>query len=312
MAESAPSRTYQRSLSPEQTVGIALALLGTLLLSTKSVIVKSAYAAGSDAEALLALRMAIALPVYGVIWACLPKGSPLTWREGCSAALIGVLGYGVSSYLDLQGLEYLSASVERLILFTYPLFVAVLGYGLMSLPIGARTVQGLLVSYGGLAAVMAEQMAVDTRATLAGALLVLGSAVTFALFQLYATRMVRAVGAMRFTCMAMSAAAAVSVVSALIRRPLHDLVPNSGVAMHAVILAIFGTIVPSFAMSAALKRISAQANSAIGALSPAVTAALAAIFLGERMSPVSMLGAAVMVAGTVWAARDGADLEARR
>ncbi|MBI5792646.1 MAG: DMT family transporter [Rhodocyclales bacterium] len=312
MAESAPSRTYQRSLSPEQTVGIALALLGTLLLSTKSVIVKSAYAAGSDAEALLAIRMAIALPVYGVIWACLPKGSPLTWREGCSAALIGVLGYGVSSYLDLQGLEYLSASVERLILFTYPLFVAVLGYALMSLPIGARTVQGLLVSYGGLAAVMAEQIAVDTRATLAGALLVLGSAVTFALFQLYATRMVRAVGAMRFTCMAMSAAAAVSVVSALIRRPLHDLVPNSSVAMHAVILAIFGTIVPSFAMSAALKRISAQANSAIGALSPAVTAALAAIFLGERMSPVSMFGAAVMVAGTVWAARDGADLEARR
>lgn len=312
MAESAPSRTYQRSVSPEQTIGIALALLGTLLLSTKSVIVKSAYAAGSDAEALLAIRMAIALPVYGVIWACLPKGSPLTWREGCSAALIGVLGYGVSSYLDLEGLEYLSASVERLILFTYPLFVAVLGYGLMSLPIGARTVQGLLVSYGGLAAVMAEQMAVDTRASLAGALLVLGSAVTFALFQLYATRMVRVVGAMRFTCIAMSAAAAVSVVSALIRRPLHDLVPNSGVAMHAVILAIFGTIVPSFAMSAALKRISAQANSAIGALSPAVTAALAAIFLGERMSPVGMLGAAVMVAGTVWAARDGADLESRR
>lgn len=312
MAESAPSRTYQRSLSPEQIVGIALALLGTLLLSTKSVIVKSAYAAGSDAEALLAMRMAIALPVYGVIWACLPKGSPITWREACSAALIGVLGYGVSSYLDLQGLEYLSASVERLILFTYPLFVAVLGYGLMSLPIGARTLQGLLMSYGGLAAVMAEQMAVDTRATLGGALLVLGSAVTFALFQLYATRMVRVIGAMRFTCMAMSAAAMVSVASALIRRPLHDLVPNSSVAVHAVILAIFGTIIPSFAMSAALKRISAQANSAIGALSPAVTAGLAAIFLGERMSPVGMLGAAVMVAGTVWAAREGADLEVRR
>jgi drug/metabolite transporter (DMT)-like permease len=312
MAESAPSRTYQRSLSPEQIVGIALALLGTLLLSTKSVIVKSAYAAGSDAKALLAMRMAIALPVYGVIWACLPKGSPITWREACSAALIGVLGYGVSSYLDLQGLEYLSASVERLILFTYPLFVAVLGYGLMSLPIGARTLQGLLVSYGGLAAVMAEQMAVDTRATLGGALLVLGSAVTFALFQLYATRMVRVIGAMRFTCMAMSAAATVSVASALIRRPLNDLVPNSSVAVHAVILAIFGTIIPSFAMSAALKRISAQANSAIGALSPAVTAGLAAIFLGERMSPVGMLGAAVMVAGTVWVVREGADLEVRR
>lgn len=312
MAESAPNRTYQRSLSPEQTVGIALALLGTLLLSTKSVIVKSAYAAGSDAEALLAMRMAIALPVYGVIWACLPKGSPITWREACSAALIGVLGYGVSSYLDLQGLEYLSASVERLILFTYPLFVAVLGYGLMSLPIGARTVQGLLVSYGGLAVVMAEQMAVDTRATLGGALLVLGSAVTFALFQLYATRMVRVIGAMRFTCMAMSAAATVSVVSALIRRPLYDLVPNSSVAMHAVILAIFGTIIPSFAMSAALKRISAQANSAIGALSPALTAALAAVFLGERLSPVGMLGAAVMVAGTVWAARDGGGVDLKR
>jgi drug/metabolite transporter (DMT)-like permease len=312
MVEGARGQTYQRPLSQEQLVGIALALLGTLLLSTKSVIVKSAYAAGSDAEALLAMRMALALPVYGVIWACLPKASPLTWREAGGAALIGVLGYGVSSYLDLLGLEYLSASVERLILFTYPLFVALLGYGLMSLPIGARTVQGLVVSYGGLAAVMAEQMAVDSRATLGGAVLVLGSAVTFALFQLYATRMVRVVGAMRFTCVAMSAAAAVSIVSALIRRPLYDLVPNCSVAMHAVVLAIFGTIVPSFAMSAALKRISAQANSAIGALSPAVTAALAAVFLGERMSPVGMLGAAVMVAGTVWAARDGAGSELRR
>jgi drug/metabolite transporter (DMT)-like permease len=90
------------------------------------------------------------------------------------------------------------------------------------------------------------------------------------------------------------------------------MVPNSSVAVHAVILAIFGTIIPSFAMSAALKRISAQANSAIGALSPAVTAGLAAIFLGERMSPVGMLGAAVMVAGTVWVVREGADLEVRR
>jgi drug/metabolite transporter (DMT)-like permease len=312
MIEGAHGPTYQRPLSQEQLVGIALALLGTLLLSTKSVIVKSAYAAGSDAEALLAMRMAIALPVYGVIWACLPKRNSMTWREASGAALIGVLGYGVSSYLDLQGLEYLSASVERLILFTYPLFVALLGYALMSLPIGARTVQGLLVTYGGLAAVMAEQMAVDSRATLGGAVLVLGSALTYALFQLYAARMVHVIGAMRFTCVAMSAAAAVSVASALIRRPLHDLVPNSTVAMHAVVLAIFGTIVPSFAMSAALKRISAQANSAIGALSPALTAALAAVFLGERLSPVGMLGAAVMVAGTVWAARDGAGVDMKR
>lgn len=287
----------------ERLVGLALALVGTLLLSTKSVLVKMAYAAGSDAEALLAIRMAIALPVYGVIWACQPARGALTLRQFVAAAGIGVLGYAISSYLDLKGLEYLSASVERLVLFTYPLFVALLGAWLMSLPIGKRVLQGLALSYAGLALVMADHLAVDARATVFGGVLVLGSALTFAAFQLYAGKMVREVGTTRFTCVAMSAAAVVSIEATVVRRPIGDLIPSSEVAILALILAVFGTVLPSFAMSAALKRISAQANSAIGAMSPAVTTILAAWLLGERMSARAALGAVLIVAGTVVAAR---------
>ena len=291
------------AMGDERIAGLSLAVVGTLLLSTKSVIVKMAYAAGSDAEALLAIRMAIALPVYGVIWACQPAYGALTLRQIVAAAGIGVLGYGVSSYLDLKGLEYLSASVERLVLFTYPLFVALLGAWLMSLPIGKRVMQGLALSYAGLAIVMADHLAVDARATVFGGVLVLGSALTFAAFQLYAGKMIREIGSTRFTCVAMSAAAVVSIAATAVRRPIGDLVPSFEVAILALVLAVFGTILPSFAMSAALKRISAQANSAIGAMSPAVTSVLAAWVLGERMSARAALGAVLIVVGTVVAAR---------
>jgi drug/metabolite transporter (DMT)-like permease len=294
------------AMGNERLVGIALALVGTLLLSMKSVLVKMAYAAGSDAEALLALRMVIALPVYGVIWACQPAHGALTLRQFAAAAGIGVLGYGISSYLDLKGLEYLSASVERLVLFTYPLFVALLGAWLMSVPIGKRVLQGLALSYAGLAIVMADHLAVDARATVFGGVLVLGSALTFAAFQLYAGKMVREIGATRFTCVALSAAAVVSIAVTAVRRPTGDLVPSLEVAILGFVLAIFGTILPSFAMSAALKRISAQANSAIGAMSPAVTTVLAVWILGERMSTRAVFGAVLIVIGTVVATRQSA------
>jgi drug/metabolite transporter (DMT)-like permease len=287
----------------DRLVGLVLAVVGTLLLSTKSILVKLAYAAGSNAEALLAIRMAIALPVYGVIWGCQRGRGALTLRQFVAASGIGVLGYAISSYLDLKGLEYLSASIERLVLFTYPLFVALLGAWLMSLPIGKRVLHGLALSYAGLALVMADHLAVDARATVFGGVLVLGSALTFAAFQLYAGKLVREIGATRFTCVAMSAAAVVSIAATAVRRPLGDLVPSFEVAVLALMLAVFGTVLPSFAMSAALKRISAQANSAIGAMSPAVTTVLAAWLLGERMSALAALGAVLIVAGTVVAAR---------
>jgi drug/metabolite transporter (DMT)-like permease len=114
-------------------VGYGLALAGALLFSTKTIVIKLAYAAGADAETMQALRMVIALPIYltiGLHWILTHGGDSERPPRGAallSAAMVGLLGYYVSSYLDLKGLESVSAQLERLILFTYPFFVVIFG-----------------------------------------------------------------------------------------------------------------------------------------------------------------------------------------
>jgi drug/metabolite transporter (DMT)-like permease len=281
--------------------GYALALLSAVLFSTKSVIVKLAYAAGSDPEALLAVRMAIALPIYIAIWLHQQHGIPsISARAAARAAGIGVFGYGLSSYLDLKGLEYISASLERLILFTYPFFVAVFGTLIFGITIQRAAAAGLFVSYAGLAIVVLDNVGPSWRLDLLGTVLVTGSAATFALFQLLAGQAVRAVGAVHFTCISMVGAALACNVAFVAHRPWTALLPSAHVGVLALVLAVFGTVLPSFALGAALKRISAQANSTIGAVSPVITTLLCVWLLGDVLTLRGALGGVMVIAGAVW------------
>lgn len=283
------------------SLGYLFALAGAVLFSTKSIFIKMAYAVGSDAEALLALRMLIALPIYLLIWCFQRRAAPVLWTSGtAAAAAIGILGYALSSYLDLKGLEYVSAPVERLILFTYPFFTAIIGAALFGERLRWASMVGLVVSYLGLCIVMLDYVDQTTRLQALGFFLVFGSAVTFALYQLLAGRSVKAIGAVQFTCVSMSAAAVASLVSFAVQRPLLTLFPSGQIFLLAAALAILGTVLPSFALSAALKRISAQANSAVGAVSPVVTILLSVWILGEQLTPRVIVGGSLVVLGTLW------------
>jgi drug/metabolite transporter (DMT)-like permease len=290
--------------------GYALAALGAILFSTKGIFIKLAYGSGTgaavqvDAVTLLALRVAFALPFYlvvgGLAWRGRVKdGKPLpTAREIILAALVGLLGYYLASYLDFQGLVYLTAQFERLILYTYPVFVMILGALFFGGRITAVGIASLAVAYAGIATIFLEGGAGQGEHVALGVTLVLACAFVFALYQLLAKSMITRIGSRIFTCIAMIAASAgimahylaVNSVSGLLTVPAH-------IALIGALLGIFATVLPTFMLNAALERIGAEAVSTIGTLSPVATIAMAILVLGEPFTLTDALGTALVIAG---------------
>jgi drug/metabolite transporter (DMT)-like permease len=281
-------------------------MAGAVLFASKGVFIKLAYAEGVDTETLLALRMALSVPIYAAIGAAAiaRAGRPaaLDGRTLLTIAGVGALGYWFASYMDFLGLVYVSAPFERLILFTYPLFTVLLGAAFFRQPFRASALAAAGVSYLGLALVFVKDADVaGLEATRTGALLVLASALAFALYQLFAKGLIGRIGPKLFTCLAMSAAGAVAIAQFLVMRDLSILAGLTARAwIICALLATVGTVAPSFLLSAALHRISAQANAAIGTVSPIATLILAAALLGERVTAIDVAGALLVVAGVGW------------
>jgi drug/metabolite transporter (DMT)-like permease len=298
----APAPTSNGSLR----IGYLFAAVGALLFSTKAVAIKLAYQEPIDATTLLALRMALSLPFYLAIGAYSVRdrhktGRPLPGpRPTLAAAGVGLLGYWVASYLDFLGLEYVSAQIERLILFTYPIFVVIFGALFFRQRITARTAIAVAISYAGLAIIFGQNTVAGGRMALIGGLLVLACAVAFAFYQLFAKDLITTIGPRLFTCIAMSGAAAGALVQFFLTHPAHDLAVSGRVWFIALFIAIGSTVLPSFFLNAALHRISAQANATIGTLSPVATILLAYLILGERLTAVAWIGTALVMAGVGW------------
>jgi drug/metabolite transporter (DMT)-like permease len=295
----APPATTGRALG----VGYGLACIGATLFATKAIIVKLAYAEGVDAETLLAVRMILSVPVYLAIGlhALMPsRRAPFDHINGglfLRATAVGALGYWLSSYLDFRGLELISAQFERLILFTYPFFVMLFGALFFRQPVKLKSLAAFTVSYGGLLLLFLRDFSVQGADAAVGGAFVLTAGITFALYQLFAKAIITRMGPRLFTCVAMSAAGVVVIIQFLLSHPVGGLVLTPHIWMLGVALAIGGTIVPSFFMNAALQRISAQANSMIGTLSPVITILLAVVILAEPFSGLDMLAALLVILG---------------
>jgi drug/metabolite transporter (DMT)-like permease len=277
-----------------------------VLFSTKGIIIKLAYAEGTNAETLLALRMALALPFYLAVGLVAlrerrrrgvqPPSRTLIIRAGTA----GLLGYWFASYTDFLGLEYISAQFERLILFTYPAFVVLFGALFFGQPIRARTLLGIAISYGGLLLIFASKLDVLGSDVATGAGLVLAAAIAFALYQLMAKEVIGLMGPSLFTCIAMAAAAAAALTQFALVEPLGGLLVPPKLLAYAVLLAVGATVLPSFLLSFSLGRISAQANATIGTLSPVVTILLAVAILGEVLTWTDIGGTVLVIAGGGW------------
>ncbi len=295
------------SIKTAVSAGALFAAAAQFGFAAKAIFIKLAYAAqpGLDAVTLLALRMIFSLPFFLLMawWARREsKGSapvPMQRRDWGMIVFLGFIGYYLSSFFDFFGLQFISAGLERLILFTNPTIVVVLSALFLAKPISRRVAAALLVSYVGLGLAYWHDLVItnDTKALITGTALVLASALCYAVYMMVGTGLTRRIGSTRFTAYMMLVATVFVMTQFFIMRPLSALDLPMKIYAYSVCLAVFSTALPVWMMAEALKRIGASDASMIGTIGPVVTIFLGAIFLGEDVSAMQLIGAGLVLAG---------------
>lgn len=283
-------------------VGIACVLAGSVAFSAKPVLVKAAYQYGVDTVTLLALRMLFAAPLFLLMawWAGRPDIA-FTRREIAGIVVLGFLGYYLGSFLDLAGLQYISAGFGRLILYLYPTLVLLMSALYLKLPLQRSHLASLCLSYAGIALVFSAEARIGESLplTIWGATLVFGSAATYATYLVAGSRLVHKFGSMRFSAYASLIATGFVMAHFLAIRPPQALVVAHEVYGLVAILSVFATVLPLWLMAEGLKRIGANQVSLVGCVGPLATMAFAWMFLGESITLTQLAGAALVLGGVL-------------
>ncbi len=284
-------------------LGLALAGFGTLLFSFKSIFIKFLYQYGLDADAVLVLRMALSLPVYlGILFWTLAMnktGHRLNLSVLWKIFLLGFLGYYLASLLDLMSLELISAQLERLGLFTYPFMVAILGHFFFKERITRRIIYSLLITYAGLYVVMSQELRLTGEGVVEGTLLVLASALSFALYVLFGKKYISALGTRLFTCIAMISSCLFGLLHGAMTLDAGVFYINHAAWFWLLMLVTVSTIIPSFMMLEAIHRIGPTQTGIVGMLGPVFTILLAIYLLDEPFTVWLVVGVSLMMLG-VW------------
>ena len=286
-------------------VGVSLAAIGAVAFSIRAIFVKLAYEDMSDPVTLLALRMIFSL-LFFLIAVALYRGNtdgrklpPITARDAMALAALGFVGYYLSSFLDMIGLQYVAAGVGRLILFVYPTIVVVISSVVLRKPITRRELIALAITYAGVALVLSGQFDKTSENFWLGALLVMLSAVSFSVYLVGSGEVVQRIGSIRFTAYATTAASVYCIVQFMALRPLSALVLPTRVYLLALCMALFSTVMPVFMMAEALRRIGASRVAMISALGPVATVVSGYLGLDERMSAIQSVGGLLVVVGVL-------------
>lgn len=286
--------------------GFAFAIGAALLFSCKPIIIKWAYSYGIDALSLMLLRMALALPVYLLIGAIIirKQKNGFSIKHWASASFIGLFGYYLATFLDLKGLELANAQLERIILYAYPTMVVVLGAVIFKHKVAKRQVGALALCYTGIFCIFLQDLTLQGDQVIQGSLLILLSAVSYAIYMLFSKQHIDRFGSLLFTCISMSSATLATIIHSTIQLSvLSDKghvstweFSNELVAI-VLLLAFAATVIPSFMISEAVKRIG-PANAALtGTVGPIMTSILAVVLLGEIFTLYHGLGMVLVILG---------------
>jgi drug/metabolite transporter (DMT)-like permease len=291
---------FSSRFSPSVWAGIALAVVGAVGFSAKAVVVKLAYRHGVDATTVVAYRMIFALPCFlALAWWSSRGASRLTAEDWIAICLLGFFGGYLTSVLDFAGLKYISAGLERLIVYLTPTLVLLFDVLLFRQRFRWRQLVASAVSYFGLLLVIAPEALTTGNNVELGVALVFGSAVTYAIYLTYSGRVVSRVGAMRLASSATSVACVLCIAHFLLQRPPSELVVAPEVLMLSAINGTLCTFFPVVMVMAAIARIGAPAAAQCGMVGPLSTISLGAMFLGETLTPLLMVGTLLVLAG-IW------------
>lgn len=304
-----PTPQSQAPSSNNWAIGILFAIFGTFLFALKSIFIKLAYQEGANADEVLLLRMLIAAPFYLGMLCFLKrrkagKDRPsLKLLDTTKIIGLGFFGYYLASYLDLKGLHYISAQLERLTLFTYPTMIAILAWLFLGEKITKAIILSLLLCYTGLWIMYGQEIQFSNQSSSTithGVLLVLGSALSYSIYVILAKPMILRFGSRLFTSIAMLGSTLFVVIHfGIIEGPsaflLSDIEPI--VWLYTSLLAFVCTVIPSFMITEAISRIGAARTSILGTAGPVFTIVLAVIIIDEPFTLYHALGVLIVLIG---------------
>ncbi|MES2936299.1 MAG: DMT family transporter [Pseudomonadota bacterium] len=279
--------------------GLAMAAGGAIAFSGKAIIVKLAYRYGVDAVTLLMYRMLFALPIFAAMaWWAGRGQAPLAPRDWAGLVGLGVSGYYLSSFLDFAGLQYITASLERLIVYLTPTLVLLLGWVLYRKPVRRMQVAGVAISYAGVVLVFGHEARLDGENVALGVALVFASTVTYAVYMVYGGHLVQRIGSLRLAAWATLVACICCIAQFLLLRPVSaaaSVAPE--VLWLSVLNATLCTALPVVLVMMAIERIGPALSAQTGMVGPVSTILMGIVILGEPFTGWIVAGTVLVMVG---------------
>lgn len=282
-------------------VGFLFAIASAALFAIRPIFVKLVYAEGVDSTTLIAYRMLFSLPIYIALLCYFLRDSELRAKLSpiliFKISIVGMFGYYFASFLDLVGLQYVTAQLGRMILYTYPTFVVLFGALWFNERITIRVVAALLLTYLGIAFIFAHDLGSYGIDVITGGLYILGSAISFSVYLLFGKSLIANVGSRLFT--------SVALISASIGILTHFTISHGFVAVGLnpralwliLVIALFCTVIPTFFTTAAVARIGADRTGIVATIGPAFTSVAAVLVLQEAFTIYHLVGIILTVIG---------------
>jgi drug/metabolite transporter (DMT)-like permease len=276
-----------------------MALAGSIAFSGKAIIVKLAYRYDVDAVTVIMFRMLFALPLFvGMAWWASRGKEPLARRDWLGVIGLGVSGYYLASFLDFVGLQYITASLERLILYLNPTLVMLLGWLLYRKTFTQRQIVGMAVSYAGVLLVFGHEVRLEGANVALGAIMVLASTVSYAVYLVYSGQLVQRIGSLRLVGLATSVACVCCIAQFLLLRPASSAMSVAPpVIWLSVLNASLCTAVPVLLVMMAIERIGPALAAQSGMVGPISTILMGVLILGEPFTAWIAAGSVLVIAG---------------
>ncbi len=291
-------------------IGVIICLLGAICFSTKAIFVKLAYRdTAVDAVSLLALRMIFSLPFFLVsagVYSSKENNVKFTTKQWMYVALIGCLGYYISSLLDFMGLQFVTASIERLILFIYPTLVLLMNSVLFKQKIKLIQWLAVIITYAGLLLAFFSEVDIDSSQNenfLWGSFLIFVCAFTYAAYIVGSGKLIPMVGAIKFNSYAMSFACVGVLLHFFVTSEQSLIELPAKVYTYSFLMAILSTVIPSYLVTLGIKRIGSDTAAIVGSVGPVSTILLAYFFLNESIYAMQIVGTAMILFGVLLVSR---------
>ncbi len=288
----------------KQVSGILIAFAGIFLFSAKAILVKLCYINYHlDTVTMLMLRMGFSLPLFVCIglFKSEKNKAPLDLSAFWKIFLLGVIGYYGASYFDFLGLQYVDASLERLILFSYPTFVVLMSLLVYKQKISAKQCIAIAITYLGICVIFLPTIMGNTvEYSFFGVIMIVISAITYASYLVASQYFVPKFGTIRFTTTAMIVSCLMVILHFSLDSNAHIVGLPNKVYFYGIIMAVFCTVLPSYLISEGIRQIGASKVGILGSIGPISTISLSIIILNESLTLYQVAGGCIIVFGVVW------------